>query len=156
MDPLTAISLAGNIIQFVEFGTQLLGRAGRLYTSTAGSLAVYDELELATTDLRALVSRLRDSPSSSASGQEDEVTWLNLKRICDEAASVADEFIRKLGGLKLRKGKFQKLRSLHEAVKTFWSEKEITALSKRLSSFQDALETHVLFSIRSISSQDVI
>ena len=160
MDPLTVISLAGNVIQFVEFGTRLLGRAEQLYTSSAGTIAVHDELELVTTDLRALVTRLRDSSPKLASdlesSREEESSWRSLQQICDQAANVADELISKLGGLKLKEGRFQKLRCLHEAVKSLWSEKEIKALSERLSGFRDALKTRVLFSIRSTSLQDMI
>lgn len=50
MDPLTALSLAGNIIQFVDFGGRLLGGAGEIYHSAEGSLKVHDELELVATD----------------------------------------------------------------------------------------------------------
>jgi len=58
MDPLTALAFAGNIIQFVGFGSRLLRRAGELYKFSAGKLAMNNELELVTTDLRALVVKL--------------------------------------------------------------------------------------------------
>ena len=56
MDPLAALSLAGNIIQFVDFGGRLLGGAGEIYRSADGSLKVHDELELVATDLREQVA----------------------------------------------------------------------------------------------------
>ncbi len=40
MDPFSALSLAGNIIQFIDFGGCLLGSARQLYKSPVGSLAV--------------------------------------------------------------------------------------------------------------------
>jgi RecA-family ATPase len=152
MDPLSALSLAGNVLQFIDFGTKLFSKAGELYKSTVGSLAANDQLELVTADLRALVSKLRQSLSSEETQgeivQEDKETWSSFKRVCDEAADVADEIILRLGKLRLQDGKFRRLRSILQAVETLWSEREITSLLKRLSSLRIALETRVLFSIR--------
>ena len=152
MDPLSALSLAGNVLQFIDFGTKLFSKAGELYKSTVGSLAANDQLELVTADLRALVSKLRQSLSSEETQgetvQEDKETWSSFNRVCDEAADVADEIILRLGKLRLQDGKFRRLRSILQAVETLWSEREITSLLKRLSSLRIALETRVLFSIR--------
>jgi RecA-family ATPase len=152
MDPLSALSLAGNVLQFIDFGTKLFSKAGELYKSTVGSLAANDQLELVTADLRALVSKLRQSLSSEETQgeivREDKETWSSFKRVCDEAADVADEIILRLGKLRLQDGKFRRLRSILQAVETLWSEREITSLLKRLSSLRIALETRVLFSTR--------
>jgi hypothetical protein len=64
MDLLTALSLAGNIIQFVDFGTRLLSTTKALYRSSVGSLAINDELELVTSDLSILIIKLKDSSVS--------------------------------------------------------------------------------------------
>jgi hypothetical protein len=61
MNRSTALSLAGNIIQFVDFGTKLFTDVGELYRSLAGSLTINDEKELVTTDLQVLIKKLRDS-----------------------------------------------------------------------------------------------
>jgi RecA-family ATPase len=152
MDPLSALSLAGNVLQFIDFGTKLFSKAGELYKSTVGSLAANDQLELVTADLRALVSKLRQPLSSEETQvetvQEDKETWSSFNRVCDEAADVADEIILRLGKLRLQDGKFRRLRSILQAVETLWSEREITSLLKRLSSLRIALETRVLFSTR--------
>jgi len=62
MDPLTALSLAGNVVQFVDFGCQLLSHSRELYRSPRGSLAADDEIHLVTVDLRALILKLRNTP----------------------------------------------------------------------------------------------
>jgi hypothetical protein len=59
MDPLSALSLAGTVVQFVEFGGKLLKEGRELYRSTTGSLTVNDELELVVVDLQALVAKLK-------------------------------------------------------------------------------------------------
>ena len=166
MDPLSALSLAGNVIQFIDFGIRLLSSAGELYELSAGSLAVNDELEFVTTDLRALVKKLRTSlPESDSkdmsygiytSDRGHDSSSDSLGSICDQAASVADELVEKLESLKIKgdeqKGqkrpKLRHLQSLKAAVKSLWSQKDISALLERLNRLRQALGTRVLMSIR--------
>lgn len=61
MDPLTVLSLAGTIVQFVDFGRTLITDARDLYSSSAGTLTANEELELVTADLQALALKLRNS-----------------------------------------------------------------------------------------------
>jgi hypothetical protein len=155
MDPLTALSLAGNIIQFVDFGSRLLRRAGEFYKSSVGSLTVDDELELVTVDLQTLVVKLRkylppteSNNSQDIANQEDDESWASFKKVCDQAANIADEILGRLEKLKVKDGKHRKWRSLQKAVESLWSQKEIFSLMERLSGLRGALETRVLLSIR--------
>lgn len=91
MDPLTALSVAGTIVQFVDFGSKLLSAAQDLYKSTSGSLTVNDEIELITSDLLAVTLKLRPDPKL---GHE-------FQRICDEAARLAQEMLGRLDKLKM-------------------------------------------------------
>jgi hypothetical protein len=38
MDPLTAIGLAGNIVQFVDYGSKIAGKARHIHNSSNGTL----------------------------------------------------------------------------------------------------------------------
>ncbi len=67
MDPLTALSLAGTIVQFVDFGCKLLAKGRELYKSSTGVLTVNEELELTTTDLRALIEKMQKPFKASSS-----------------------------------------------------------------------------------------
>jgi len=58
MDPLTALSLAGNGIQFVELAPSLLSQGYELYKSTSGKLQAEEELELITSDLSGLINKI--------------------------------------------------------------------------------------------------
>ena len=143
MDPLTAFSLAGNIIQFVDFGTRLLSTTRALYRSSVGSLAIDDELELVTADLSILIAKLKHSAVSRQDGSS------SFDKICDEAVGVATEIVSKLEGLRLQEGKFRLWRSLQKAVKEIWSKKELYGLVERLDRLRKALDSKVLFSLRS-------
>jgi hypothetical protein len=152
MDPLTALSVAGTIVQFVDFGTKLLSQATELYKSPVGTLRSNNELELVTTDLRGLITKLRQSYSSKndaeSSSSEDVQQRRSFEKLCDEAATLAEELIVRLNKLKVKDGRQRIWRSLKEAVETAWSKNEVADMKRRLLSFREALETRVLFSIR--------
>lgn len=150
MDPISAISLAGTIVQFVDFGGKLLSNAIELYRSSIGTLAAHHELELVTTDLRALIYKLQQSShtGNEPPGREDEAQQKSLEVVCDEAVKVAEEIVTRLEGLKVKDGKHRKWNSLKQAVESAWSRKELQNLQSQLQGLKDALETRVLFSIR--------
>jgi hypothetical protein len=154
MDPLTALSVAGTIVQFVDFGTKLLSQATELYKSPVGTLRSNNELELVTTDLRGLITKLRQSFKNSTendaerSPSEDVQQRTSFETLCNEAATLAEELIVRLNKLKVKDGKQRIWRSLKEAVETAWSKNEVADMKRRLLSFREALETRVLFSIR--------
>ena len=152
MDPLTALSLAGTIVQFVDFGFRLLAEGKELYKSTKGILSVNEELELATTDLRALINKVQKSfnkPSSSAShSEENEEDQQRFESLCRKAAKIAEELIKRLEKLKLRECKSRQWESFKQVIRGAWTKDELISLTKRLSELRKALDARVLFSIR--------
>jgi len=59
MDPLTALGLAANIIQFVDFASKLLSTGQELYQS--GASAPNLELSLVADDVLLLCTKLKNS-----------------------------------------------------------------------------------------------
>jgi hypothetical protein len=59
LDPLTALSVAGTIVQFVDFSSKILSHTAEFYNSAEGALSTNEELELVTADLSNLLARLR-------------------------------------------------------------------------------------------------
>jgi hypothetical protein len=151
MDPLSIVSLVGTIVQFVDFGGKLLSNAVELYRSPVGKLAVHHELELVTTGLQALISKLRQSLCSGGEPLSEEIASQrkSLDILCDEAVKVAEELVNRLEKLKVKDGKLRTWHSLQHAVEAAWSRKELVDLKNQLLGLKNALETRVLFSIRS-------
>ena len=58
LDPLTAIGLIGNIVQFVDFGLKIVSKAREVRNSTTGALAENVDTERIATDLIQLTSAL--------------------------------------------------------------------------------------------------
>jgi hypothetical protein len=154
MEALAAISLAGNILQFVDFARVLLSNCVSLYRSRNGCLSVNAELELITTDLRALVSKWR---YARITGSADELVCLTqaqseeqkaFESICEGAEDIAKEIISKLESLKVKGRKGDLKETVKKAVKSLWTEGEIDVLVGRLAAFKEALQTRVILNLR--------
>ena len=151
MDPLTALSLAGTIVQFVDFGGKLLKDGRELYKSTTGSLTVNDELELIVADLQALIVKFQHSICSPATSgclpEADQDLADHFTKICDEATKIAIELATRLHSLKVKE-KNRIWSSIHQAVKSAWSRDELFGMVERLSTLREAMETRLLVSLR--------
>ncbi|CZR69246.1 uncharacterized protein PAC_19146 [Phialocephala subalpina] len=155
MDPLTALSVAGTIVQFADFGTRLFSEGRELYQSATGALTANEELELVTVDLKALVVKLGHSSSSAEStsfqGPDDANNSRNeesFRKICSDVTRLADELLERLDRLKVRGTKKRHWESFQKAIQSAWSKGEITSLTNRLLNLKRAAETHTLFCIR--------
>ncbi|TVY82832.1 hypothetical protein LSUE1_G004720 [Lachnellula suecica] len=146
MDPLTALSLAGTVVQFVDFGSKVISRGAELYKSTNGQLAAHRELELMTTDLSNVIIRIQDTyqkgrsePSILGTDRStlDPKTACALQRISEEAVSVAQKILDKLDALKV-------------CVRLWLTEKEkgeLERLQKRLDKLKDAIDREILVTV---------
>jgi hypothetical protein len=152
MDPFTALSLAGTIVQFVKFGSKLLSTTQELYRSTVGSLDVNQTLELVTADLHSLIAKSKQSFRVTNEvrplTKEEQAGQETFHAICAEATKIAGELIRRLEKLKVKNAKHRKWESLLLAVKSAWSKEEVDSLNQRLASLKKSLESRVIFSLR--------
>jgi len=149
MDPLTALSVAGTIIQFVQFGGQILNGSRQFYESASGALSVNEELEVITRDLSDLLFKLERplGPSNPPDSLEKDAEYRGLEDIGAHCRKVANELLTRLNGLKIR-GKHQAWKSLQHAIKAAWAQREVDELDKRLVGFRRSLETHIISSLR--------
>src|SRR6187402_1695249 len=99
MDPLSALSLAGTIVQFVDFTSKMLSDSRQLYQSTSGFLDAHEQIELVTADLRSVVAKLQgfwSLASGEPSGpltEKDQSQDSSFCKICDETTRIAEELL---------------------------------------------------------------
>lgn len=94
LDPLTAIGLVGNIVQFVDFSSNIISKSRQLYQSADGALTENIDTETVTKDLIELNTKLQAGGSPTAGTSPLEI----LSRSCSD---VADELLTALGKLKV-------------------------------------------------------
>lgn len=107
MEPLTALSVANSVVQFVEFGGKLLSNTRTLYHSVNGVLSENVDIDLIASDIQNLLLGLKrklpeNRPlSSSATKPGVNETDESLDRICRKCVAIAEELLRKLDTLKM-------------------------------------------------------
>jgi hypothetical protein len=149
MDPLTALSVAGTVVQFVDFGNKIVRGTYHIYKSATGALSVNEELEIITRDLADLATKLRrplqaEHLSTSRSHNTQQTA---LQGLCDECVRVAERLIARLESLKVQ-GKHRAWRSFQHAVKAAWAQKEVDELTTTLSKYRDSIQTYLQLSLR--------
>jgi hypothetical protein len=148
LSPLDALSLAGTIVQFVDFSHKILSRSQELYKSQKGALSVNEELELVTSDLFRLSEKL-PAPISTAKGSDETEEERTIRRLAVACSEISVEIATKLNGLKVKTGSQRKIwRNFKQALKSVWTEDEMNKLVERLSRLRDELQIHVIVGLR--------
>lgn len=140
MEPLVAIGLVGNIVQFVDFTSKLVSKTVENYHSADGAFMENTDLETATNDLLALNERIRSNTTI-------ESTNPALASLCCSCCDVANELLTALTKLKVQGGK-SKWKSFGKALRSVWSKEKVLGIEKRLSSFRDEINLHILVDLR--------
>ena len=147
MDPLTALSLASSVIQFVDFGSTLITNVYHIYTSANGALAENLDLEATTYDLSQLTTRL--NPSQHETFTCNTKDQQDLEDLVSGCAILASQLLKALQKLKVDKdAKDRKWKSFRQALKAVWSKKDLDEMAARLAGLRNQLEFHTIVFLR--------
>ena len=126
MEALAAVSLAGNILQFLDFAGSVVSKTGQIYDSASGTLEEHDDPENNTTShLKTLTGNIK-----AADGPSDPV----LEKLCSRCGEVAEELLKALQGMAV-KGKHSRSQSLRKALKALWGKENLQRLESRVAGF---------------------
>jgi Cdc6-like AAA superfamily ATPase len=138
MEPLIAIGLAANILQFIHTAKQLVSTGREIFD--AGTKNEYLELELISKDLRSRADRLiLPAVIQTAPKSENENTVEGLAFTCNE---IADELLSTLDKIKLDSDR-NRWSSFLQALKTQWHDDQIEALRRRLDRVGQAVNSRL-------------
>jgi hypothetical protein len=156
IDPVTALGIAGNVIQFVDFASKLVSKGSEYYGSIDGALLEHTELSGTAERLRKLSRGLETSMRLEQLSQRAKPGDLHRKyslaeqgllEVNHECCKLAEEFCNALEELRIS-DKHRRWESFCQAFKTLWSEEKIEILSKRLGSATQQLIVHLLVYMR--------
>lgn len=171
MDPLSAVGLAGTLVQFIDFTSKIVTQGRELYKT--GSLKLKGQVEAVTTDLLDFSTKFQQCSScaqdESSSAAENEIA---LRKLCEECDGIALQLLAQLNRLKpllvppnkppgrradgsametwRRSVEDHKQRvarlghSLRSALICVWSRSEIQELEKQLEKYRAAIQTRML------------
>jgi hypothetical protein len=148
MDPLTALGLASNIIQVVDFSTKLVSKGYNIYKSADGSLAENVDAEAITRNLTMLTTKLRHSFKIGQEGNgnlsDDDQS---LTRLCEKCTQIADELLHKLDQAKVT-GRHRKWKSARQALKSVTSKSDLEQFAITLQLYRSEITLHITISLR--------
>lgn len=78
LDPLSALSVAASVVQFVDFARKIVSKGKQLYKSPGGALRENEQTETATKRLQDLILKLKDSfntPGTQRDPPQSPVPW---------------------------------------------------------------------------------
>jgi hypothetical protein len=137
LEALAAVGLAGNIVQFIDFGGNLLAEARQIQRSSAGVSEKNVELETVATRLRHIAAGLSSTTSLPGTGISYQ-----LKQLADEAVSIIDELLTAIEDVKM-KGTGGGLKSFAHVLQHVGKNKRIEKLRAKLAGMQGQLNTHL-------------
>ncbi|CAJ2500422.1 Uu.00g032750.m01.CDS01 [Anthostomella pinea] len=148
MDPLSAVSLAGTVVQSVTFACSLLKRSAEIYDSAAGSSNHLQSLRTVHGHLQAFSAKFASSGAVGADSIQP-VTVLNpqgdptLREICQASKAGCDRIAKVVEKLQVQDGPWRRLRSFRAALEIVWKRNEVEELDKRLQRTHVALTLHM-------------
>jgi len=143
-EALAIISLVGNVIQFVELGSEIINKATEFHQSRHGALAENLEIEDATDRLSKLSKALRVD-ATRANDTE-------IQALCLSAENTAEVLLTELKKVKAnyaqpgqnaQPGKSGKLESLMLSFKAVFKRHKIQELEHQLDKIKADLNLHV-------------
>ena len=147
LDPLSALSLAAAVVQFVDFGSQLIAGGYAAYHSSSGTTAEDADAQSLARDLELLCTCLATAPPGDATKySKDEKELISLAEKCQQIAKELRELIEtlKVSGTGAMRG----LEAARKAVLRTTKKSRIEELQKQLDTVKTQVNTRLLNIIR--------
>jgi len=143
LDPFSALGLASNIVQFVDFSSILISDSRELYRSVSGITIENGEVKEATEELQRLCDRLaglRMTSSTTNALSKEEECLRKLAISCRETSHALLSVLRDITAQEPRK----KWQTFRVALKSVLKKDQIQELEKKLDSHRSQLALQLM------------
>ena len=144
MDPLSALSLASNIVQLVDVGTRVVSASFELYSSDG--ISINGELECVMSDLVNICSAL-EQPHDHIKGPKSSTSELQLIPLSKSCKTLGEELLTVLNSLKVQ-SPHRKWQSFRQALKAVWKGKEIHRYRERITDLRSEISLRLIGILR--------
>ncbi|RAH64897.1 uncharacterized protein BO66DRAFT_443542 [Aspergillus aculeatinus CBS 121060] len=159
MDPLSAFSLACNILQVIELGQKTLTLTLNYRKASTGEPREHEDLQGVLQCLISLNVDLHASIPDSTDPDSLTPALARLQQANEECLRLSIEFVDLLNKLKLRTP-HALLESIRASIKTLWNRDRMEAMSKAVGRARENLNTALLFYLKdtqaTVAGQDQI
>jgi hypothetical protein len=149
MEALTALGLATNVVQFVDFASKIVSQAVKIYRAqgTQDESNEHLTLEKLTSSFQSYNKALK----SSLRHQESEASNLSVAdkeilEICGQCEGLTRKLLTTLS--ELRSSKTNVWTSFVDALKIVWSDDEVQKLRQTLDSYRQQIALLMMVSVR--------
>ncbi|XXG97669.1 hypothetical protein Hte_003976 [Hypoxylon texense] len=150
MEALVAVGLASNVLQFVDFATQLVSKARELREDlTSSDHKDYDAIAAHLQVLAGKVSASVHSIAQSSTASPEEDIQKALQPVADGCCELAKKLLERLNSLDLLSAQSGgRLRRSKAAWRWVWNKKETEEIAERLHYFGSQLALHMTYQIK--------
>jgi hypothetical protein len=149
MDPLTSLSVASSVVQFVDFTFKIYSETRQLYED--GKLEVHAQASKAVKDLAGFTKEMGRSIRVDGKLRKLTENETQFEEICKDCTKLADKMTARLKEFEVtRKGEI--LKSVGHVFKSMWSAKELAELEKKLERYRDMMNSRLLGSLRYVDA----
>jgi hypothetical protein len=148
MEPLSALAVACAVVQFVDFGSKLIGTGLEAYKSADGTPEDVVEIEVLAAHAEHLSKRLGSSSRTlvTSTGAQDEA---KLRELASRSETLANEIVTTLS--KIRGQPHHTWPAVRTAVHLKWKESKIKNLQTRLDAVKSEIWLQLLCMMRYVS-----
>jgi hypothetical protein len=149
MDPISALSVAAAVVQFIDFGGTIIASTYAIYKSSSKKSEGTNDIASITARLVELNCELEQSATFSPTSQVERDIAM-LCQHCNKAAITLLDALHQLNGA----SNPNLWNSFKIALRTVWTQGEIDALQTRLESYRQQICMHILVGLRCASTKD--
>lgn len=155
METLAAVSLAGNVVNFLDLGLKIVSKGREIYHSNDGTLSESNDLETVTRDLLLLQTQMERSLTTNTVAADFNQIDIDLEKLLKSSNDLARTLLERLNKAKAL-GRSRRWKSLRQAIKSVSSKREVDDMAQRLSAYRAEFQTRILSSLRYIHVSDYL
>jgi hypothetical protein len=151
MEPLSALSIATAVVQFLDFAGSILSSTYKIYTSSPGDLGQNNDVRSITKSLIDLNTKLEadlNYPTPGRLSSQDKYIS-QLGRECNE---IGNRLVLALERIQAQQ-KNGLWGSFRLALATVWSRGDIESLQQTMSNYRQQISMHILVALRYVRSR---
>jgi hypothetical protein len=147
-EAVAALSVAANVIQFVDFGGRVISTAWAVHQRGSDGFGEAMDLERTAKDLTLVLAGLRVPLEVQEDGSKTE-SQQSVEELVDQCSKLAGDMLASLSKIGLS-DKLRKRDALRAAFRMAWKEDEIKHQQTRLDGIRHQLNLHILMSLRCV------
>ena len=144
LDPFSALSLTGNIVQLVDFSGRVVAHVVELYKSSSGLIKEHIELSASARSLKQTANTLSKEFSQNGASPAEQQPLRDLIAACE---GLADDLIRSIEDLTVDP-KNRRWSIMRQTARAVSRKTVVHELVMRVGRVRDALNSHLLTTLR--------